>query len=134
HKGGTTLPDLGARAVQRLAQRHPDRTFHLIADGAYAPLAGVELPRTTVTSRIRRDAALYDLPPPRRPGQNGRPRKRGDRLPSLTVWARRTQKGWENVVVDRRGRLQRRLVLSRIVLWYGTCGVRPIRVVVSRDP
>ncbi|EQD49723.1 transposase, IS4, partial [mine drainage metagenome] len=73
HKGGTTLPDLGARAVQRLAQRHPDREFHLIADGAYAPLAGVELPRTAVTSRIRRDAALYDLPPPRRPGQNGRP-------------------------------------------------------------
>jgi len=132
-KGGTTLPELGARSVQRLAERHPDRAFHLIADGAYAPLAGRMLPRTEVTSRIRRDAALYDFPAPRRPGQNGRPRKKGDRLPSLTSWATRTLEGWENVAVDRRGRLDRRLLLSRIVLWYGTCGTRPIRVVVSRD-
>ena len=134
HKHGATLLDLGEAAIRRLAKRHPDRSFQLIADGAYAPLAGVELPRTHVTSRIRRDAALYDLAPPRRPGQNGRPRKKGERLSSLTVWASRTQKGWENVVVDRRGRLDRQLVLTRIVLWYGTCGARPIRVVVSRDP
>jgi hypothetical protein len=134
HKGGTTLPELGARSVQRLAERHPDREFHLITDGAYAPLAGRNLPRTEVTSRIRRDAALYDFPVPRRPGQNGRPRKKGNRLPSLPNWAARTQKGWENTVVDRRGRLDRRLLLSRVVLWYGTCGTRPIRVVVSRDP
>ncbi|MGI0071963.1 MAG: IS701 family transposase [Thermoplasmata archaeon] len=134
HKKGTTLPELGARAVQRLAERHPDREFHLIADGAYAPLAGRKLPRTEVTSRIRRDAALYELPPPRRPGQNGRPRKKGKRLSSLKAWATRTELGWENVVVDRRGRLDRRLVLTRIVLWYGTCGIRPIQIVVSRDP
>ncbi len=133
-KGGTTLPELGARSVRRLAERHPDRELHLIADGAYSPLAGAELSRTAVTSRIRRDAALYDFPAPRRPGQNGRPRKKGERLPSLTAWATRTHQGWENVVVDRRGRLDRRLVLSRVVLWYGTCGTQPIRVVVSRDP
>ena len=133
-KGGTTLPELGAQAVRRLSERFPDRLFHLIADGAYAPLAGRSLPRTEVTSRIRRDAALYDFPTPRRPGQNGRPRKKGDRLPSLTAWAARTRQGWKNAVVDRRGRLDRRLLLSRVVLWYGTCGTRPIRVVVSRDP
>ncbi|MGI0129123.1 MAG: IS701 family transposase, partial [Thermoplasmata archaeon] len=134
HKRGTTLPELGARAIQRLAARHPDRSFHLIADGAYAPLAGRELPRTEVTSRIRRDAALYGLAPPRRPGRTGRPPKKGARLASLPSWAARTEKGWESVVVDRRGRLDRRLVLTRVVLWYGTCGTRPIRVVVSRDP
>ena len=133
-KGGTTLLALAAEAIRRLAERFPDRDFHLIADGAYAPLAGWGLPRTAVTSRIRRDAALYDFPAPHRPGQIGRPRKKGPRLPSLTAWANRTRKGWENVAVDRRGRLDRRLVLSRIVLWYGTCRTRPIRVVVSRDP
>jgi hypothetical protein len=133
-KAGTTLPNLGARAVQRLVQRFPDRAFHLIADGAYAPLAGWELVRTEVTSRIRRDAALYDFPSPRHPGQMGRPRKKGERLPSLTAWAARTRKGWKQVVVDRRGRLEQRLLLSREVLWYHVCGVRPIRVVVSRDP
>jgi hypothetical protein len=133
-KGGTTLPDLGVRAIQRLAERFPTREFHLIADGAYAPLAGWELPRTEVTSRIRRDAALYDFPSPRRAGQMGRPRKKGERLPSLTAWATRTRKGWEKAIVDRRGRLEKRLLLSREVLWYHVCGVHPIRVVVSRDP
>lgn len=34
----------------------------------------------------------------------------------------------------RRGRLERRLLLSCTALWYGTCGTRPVRVVVSRDP
>ena len=38
-------------------------------------------PRTYVVSRLRRDAALFDLPPPRQPGQRDRPRKKGDRLP-----------------------------------------------------
>ena len=133
-KGGTTLPDLGAQAVQRLAHRFPDREIHLIADGAYAPLAGRGLPRTEVTSRIRRDAALYDFPSPHRPGQPGRPRKKGDRLPSLTAWAARARNGWEKAVVDRRGRLEERLLLSREVLWYHVCKTRPIRVVVSRDP
>ncbi len=133
-KGGTKLPDLGVQAVRRLAERFPGREFHLIADGAYAPLAGRDLPRTEVTSRIRRDAALHDFPPPHRPGHPGRPRKKGDRLPSLTAWAARARNGWEKAVVDRRGRLEERLLLSREVLWYHVCGVRPIRVVVSRDP
>lgn len=133
-KGGPTLLDLSAESIRRLAERFPDRAFHLIADGAYAPLSGWELPRTEVTSRIRRDAALYALPSPSRPGQVGRPRKKGERIPLLTAWATRTRKGWENAVVDRRGRLEERLLLSRVVLWYHVCGVRPIRVVVSRDP
>ncbi len=67
-KGGLTLLDLSAAAIRRLAKRFPDRNFHLIADGAYAPLARWGLPRTDVTSRIRRDAALYDFPRPPRKG------------------------------------------------------------------
>ena len=133
-KGGPTRLVLVAEMLQRLVDLFPDRNFHLIADGAYAPLAGWKLPRTIVTSRIRRDAALYELPPPRRPGKAGRPRKKGLRLPSLERWACRTRKGWQKVVVDRRGRLERRLVLSRVVLWYHVCGSQPVRVVVSRDP
>jgi hypothetical protein len=134
HKGGTTLPDLGARALRRLAERFPDRAFHLITDGAYGSLSGCRLPRIEVTSRIRRDAALYDFPSPPREGQLGRPRKKGDRLPPLTGWATRSRTGWEKAITDRRGRLEERLLLSRVVLWYYVCGVRPIRVVVSRDP
>ena len=132
-KAGPTLLDLAAEAIRRLAERFPHRDFHLIADGAYAPLAGWSLPRTAVTSRIRRDAALYDSPRPRRRGQVGRPPKKGPRLAPLPRWADHTRNGWTRAVVDRRGRLEERLLLTREVLWYHVCGVRPVRVVVSRD-
>ena len=133
-KGGPTLLDLAAEAIRRLAERFPDRHFHLIADGAYAPLAGWGLPRTAVTSRIRRDAALYEAPRPRQQGQVGRPAKKGPRLAPLPRWANHTRNGWAKVVVDRRGRWEERLLLAREVLWYHVCGARPVRVVVSRDP
>ena len=38
--------------------------------------------RITWTTRLRKDAALCELPP-RRTGKPGRPRAKGDRLPSL---------------------------------------------------
>src|SRR5262245_30022831 len=44
----------------------------LVTDGAYASRQVLRAARTeavTVFSRLRRDAALYHLPPPRRPGQ-----------------------------------------------------------------
>jgi len=47
-------------------------------------------PVRTVVTRIRMNAALYEPAPPRRPGQNGRPRKKGRRLPTL---AKKAQDG-----------------------------------------
>jgi DNA-binding Lrp family transcriptional regulator len=38
--------------------------------------------RVTWTTRLRKDAALHELPP-ERTGRRGRPREKGDRLPSL---------------------------------------------------
>lgn len=72
-KGGPKLTELARQLMTELAERLPDRTFILCCDGAYATLAGDELPRTTVVSRMRRDAALYDPPPPRT-RKRGRPR------------------------------------------------------------
>jgi hypothetical protein len=133
-KHGPTHRALVAQMVQRLAALVPDRTFHLIADGAYAPLAGWGLPRTEVTSRMRQDAALYALPPPRRTGQVGRPRKKGRRLLCPKTWAHRTKTGWKRTWVDRRGRLVQRLLLTRDALGHHVCPNQPMRVVVSRDP
>jgi hypothetical protein len=52
----------------------PERTFQLACDGAYAPLCGAGLVRIKLTSRLRRDAAVYELTLPRT-GKRGRPRK-----------------------------------------------------------
>jgi hypothetical protein len=67
--------------VTRLARELPGRQVHVTADSAYA---GEELkqlpPGVTWTTRLRANA-LYGLPPART-GKRGRPRKKGDRLPS----------------------------------------------------
>jgi len=56
----------------------------LVMDGAYASKAWRGLPdRVTLTTRMRSNAAVYDLAPARRPHQNGRPRLKGARLGSL---------------------------------------------------
>src|SRR6266566_2415188 len=71
------------RMVTRLAAGLPGRKVHVTADSAYAGQELKELPDgVTWTTRLRSNAALYDLPP-ERTGKRGRPRARGDRLPSL---------------------------------------------------
>ncbi|HVB10851.1 MAG TPA: transposase, partial [Bacillota bacterium] len=90
----------------------------LVGDGAYASLAKLGLPRTAVISRLRRDAALYDRPAPRQPGQRGRPRKKGDRLPAPPdLAAQAAPEQWQTVDVRIRARTAQRLLLTRVVLW-----------------
>ncbi|MBM4060832.1 MAG: transposase [Planctomycetes bacterium] len=132
-KSLTTL-DLAEQLIRQVADWLPTRSFELCCDGAYATLVGRELPRTRVTSRIRRDAAIYDLPHSRRQGQRGRPAMKGKRLPTPEVLAKKTKHGWRRVQVNMRGRLVERLVLTRDVLWYQVSKAKTIRLVVVRDP
>ncbi len=78
-----------------------------VADRAYASSKLLERCRKlrkpiTFLSRLRLDAALYEPAPARRPGQRGRPRLKGERLPNLsevaedpnTVWKPTTIADW----------------------------------------
>lgn len=129
-----TLLDLAEEMMRALAEWLPQRRFLLVADGAYASLAARHLPRTEIRSRLRSDAALYDLPAPRRPGQRGRPALRGPRLPRPTEMAADPHAQWQHVTCDIRGHSVERRLLCRRVLWYAVCGSRPILLVIVRDP
>ena len=132
---GKTHLDLVAEMVQEVAEWFPDREFHLCGDGAYAPLAGRDLPRTHVTLRLRRDAALYELPAPRRKGQKGRPAKKGTRLPALAqIAAALSPVEWTQTQVTVRGTVRQLLLYSRQVLWYDVLRDRPVLLVIVRDP
>ena len=131
-KDGTTLTELARQLITELAERLPDRRFILCADGAYATLAGDELPRTTVVSRMRRDAALYGPLPPRT-GKRGRPRTKGPRLPTPAELAPRARK-WTTVELPWRGGTVTKKLWSRPVLWYGVCPRAMVLLVVVRDP
>ena len=132
-KGGPSLLELAREAVEETASWFPHREFHLCADGFFSPLAGYSMERVAFTSRLRKDAALFNLPPQRKEGQRGRPRKRGERLPSLEQMAE-VRTGWRKVITQERGRARERLVIHREVLWYGVCPNHPVLMVISRDP
>lgn len=120
----------------------PDRDIVAVADGTYASLKlldrcrGLSNPITFIT-RLRLDAALYEPAPPRKPRQKGRPRKKGERLPNLsvvaedpkTVWTPITLSGWY-------ANAQRTVeIVSSTAVWYSTgLPAVPLRWVLIRDP
>lgn len=85
---------------------------------------------------MRRDAAIYESPPPRKKGQRGRPRKKGKRLPSPEKLAKRTKskRRWKKAKVNIRGKVEQRLLLVCRVLWYTVCPDRQVLLVIVRDP
>lgn len=60
------------------------KRLHFLGDSAYtAPAVLARMPASiAVTGRVGDKARMYAAPPSRCPGQKGRPRKRGERLPS----------------------------------------------------
>jgi hypothetical protein len=79
-----TRPELAVDLLATLCQHRENLRFHAIADSTYGGQSVLNyLPANCdLTSRLLLDARLYDAPPVRKPGAKGRPRKRGDRLPT----------------------------------------------------
>lgn len=134
-KQRSTHIELATEMLTDLADWLPDREFTVVADGAYSPLARAPLTRTVVVSRARMNAEIYDpefpLPTARRPG---RPRRRGNRLPTPAAMAADPCLPWRVCRVGVRGRVLERKVFARRVLWWATCRERPLLLVIVRDP
>jgi hypothetical protein len=137
-----TKPELARDGIVVVAQwttaLAPERTMYVVGDTAYTNRTTMEgrPANVEVVGRLRLDAALFAPPPPRRPGQRGRPRKRGDRLPTPEALATtRTQQGaWHRLRLVLYGKPVAPLVLRGTALWYGALRDHPIRFVVVRDP
>lgn len=132
-KGGPTHLDMVEQMLWEVVEWFPHRKIQLCGDGAYASLAGRRIPNTHVTSRMRRDAALYELAPKRKKKRRGRPRKKGKRLATPEKMARRVTK-WMSVMIDCRGRQKKRLIYARPVLWFKACPNQQVLLVIVRDP
>jgi hypothetical protein len=105
----------------------------VVVDGAYAkapflkPLAELGV---TVVSRLRKDAALYNLPDLRRPGQRGRPRLYGPQRIDLAKRAGQTR-GWQHGAFDLYGKPTRKKYKTFLATWRPAGGV--IRVVLVKE-
>jgi hypothetical protein len=79
-----TKPQLVVQMLQLLCRRYPQRRFHAVGDSAYGGKSVLlNLPANAdLTSRLKMDARLYDAPVNVKRRKGGRPRKRGQRLPT----------------------------------------------------
>ncbi len=136
------LTDWARQMLLQLRRWLPRRAIVVVADSGYAAIALLArcarlVNPIAVVTRLRLDAALYAPAPARRPGQKGRSRKKGARLPTLaariadpaTVWTATTIANWY-------GEGPRAVeVASDTAVWYHS-GLPPvpIRWVLIRDP
>jgi len=132
-KGGDSLIDLAETMLGQLAGWLPERAFRLHADGFYATLASRGLVHIHLISRMRRDAVLYEpLAATRGQRRRGRPRTRGRRLATPEQMAHHVR-SWKSVTTIERGKVKKRLVYAKPVVWYRVSKI-PVLLVISRDP
>jgi hypothetical protein len=146
------LTDWARQMVWQVRRWLPKREIVVVADSSFAALElldawahpGLHAPITAVTP-LRLDAGLYQPASPRRPGQNGRPRKKGERLPTLEgrLVDRKTQ--WQSVQISQwYGRTKKSAksvkphlleIATGTAVWYHS-GMPPVplRWVLIRDP
>jgi len=79
-----TRPELAVELLELLCNQRKNQCFHVVADSAYGGQSVLcRLPtHCDLTSRLLKDARLYGPRPERQAGTSGRPRKRGQRLPT----------------------------------------------------
>jgi hypothetical protein len=132
------ITDWACQMVGQLRRWLPNRTLIVVGDSAYAALDFLQHCQTlrqpvTVITRLRLDAALYE-PAPAYPGK-GRPRKKGQRLPTpqqliddpTTKWMR-----WPIVWYNHQLR-QLDISIHQAVWYHAGQPPVPIRFILIRD-
>lgn len=141
HKKGTvghrTRTELAAELARLIASWLPSRECWLVGDAAYlnATVLQDRPKNLRMIGPLRWDAALYELPEPRRPGQHGATPKKGKRLPTPREMIEDTQAYPEKVQKVQLGSTVRRLRLQvvRDILWYTGAKTEPVSLVLVRD-
>jgi len=136
------LTDWMRQGLLQIRRWLPERKLVFVADSSYACLdllwAMLRLANPiAMVVRFRMDAALFAPAPERKPGTNGRPRKRGPRVPKLTEVAADPKTIWQqHTVTSWYGERDRAIELTSDTAVWSNSGqpVVPIRWVIVRDP
>lgn len=136
------LTDWARQALLQVRRWLPQRLLVVVADSSFAVIELLaHLQRLAqpicVVTRFRLDAALYEPVAERKPGQKGRPRKKGARLPTLeqvlhdenTIWQSVTIEDWYGA-----GRREVEIISDTAVWFHSGKPPLPIRWVLIRDP
>ena len=135
------LTDRAAQVIKLVARWLPSRALVFVADSSFATFELLALAsgiiNLSLVTRLRMDAQLWAPAPPRKPGQTGRPRLKGERRPSpqQVMKDRRTKRMRLEVAQWYGGGKRKVEVHSETAIWYKS-GQPPvsIRWLVVRDP
>ena len=144
-KGQPSCPQLAKQMLAEVLLWFPTKRFTLVGDGAYAckELLGDLDERVAFVGRLRGDAAVYDpRVPPAKQGQRGPKPQKGPRLPKPKEAAakadrKRTSVGawvWQAIEVVVYGCARSLKAVTYEAVWPTVLKLRPIQVVVVRDP
>jgi hypothetical protein len=136
------LTDWARQALLLVRRWLPQRALVFVADSGFAVIELLERMQRLknpicMVTRFRLDAALYEPAPERKPGRNGRPRKKGSRLPKLEQLLQDEQTTWQRLAIQHwYGEGEREVdIVSGTGVWYHTGKPPlPIRWVLVRDP
>src|SRR5262245_17453501 len=132
-----TKLELAAQQLRWLrpwVQRHFEQLW-VAVDGGYAKkpfLRPAAEQGWVVVSRLRKDAALFSVPKPRRPGQCGRPRIYGERRISLAKRAGQ-KRGWQSVECSQYGERVSKQVKRFLATWRPAGGLIVVVLVKEDD-
>jgi hypothetical protein len=136
-----TRPQLAVELITLAASWFPERDILVSGDSAYGGKSVLsKLPANVhLISHVHCKGALFALPPV--PQNNadgkkirqGRPRKKGDRLPGMIDWANDASKPWTELTFDQFGLHATLQVKSQQALYYRAGGTRLLTIVLTRD-
>ena len=133
-----TLLDWARQTVRLLHRWYPTRPLVVVADSTYAALEFLaRCQGATIVTRLRLDAALYEPAPPPDPHRRGRPRLKGQRLPTLAQALADPATDWTSIQVARwyGGAARLVQVATGTAVWYHSgLPLVPLRWVLIRDP
>ena len=135
--GHQTRTESAALMARLIATWLPQRECWLVGDSAYlnATVVRDRPANLRVIGPLRWDAALYRLPPARSSDAKGRPRKKGERLPTPREMIEDiaaypgTEQSVQFGTTERRLRIQ----TVRDILWYAGSKEEPVSLVLVRD-
>lgn len=132
-----TLLERSVQMLKVLRRWLPQRALVVVGDSAYAALdflSAMQHLKLTFVTRLRLDAALYEPAPPY--SGKGRPRKKGQRLPTLAQVLKDPKTVWTtNSLAWYDGQVREIQLTSACAVWFHVGKPPlPIRWVLVRDP
>ena len=137
-----TRPQLAVELISLAAAWFPQRDIMVSGDSAYGGNSVLaKLPANVhLISHVHCKGALYEPLPPANPDAShtpkagqGRPRKKGARLPNMMAWANDATKLWTELTFDQFGLHATLQVKTQHALYYKAGGTRRLTIVLTRD-